>query len=99
MLQRIATSRPLTDGEKNRLEELRQAYLEEGYFPKKELVMLDSPEKYKKGVAFYAARSIFFLPEEEVTDEELLELIDFREKRDYNCEINRRDRGGRRMNM
>lgn len=76
-------SRPFTDGEKNRLEELRQAYLEEGYFPKKELVMLDSPEKYKKGVAFYAARSIFFLPEEEMTDEELLELIDFREKRDY----------------
>ena len=76
-------SRPLTDSEKNRLEELRQAYLEEGYFPKKELVMLDSPEKYKKGVAFYAARSTFFLPEEEMTDEELLELIDFREKRDY----------------
>lgn len=76
-------SRPLTDGEKNRLEELRQAYLEEGYFPQKELAMLDSPEKYKKGVAFYAARSTFFLPEEEMTDEELLELIDFREKRDY----------------
>lgn len=76
-------SRPLTDGEKNRLEELRQAYLEEGYFPQKELAMLDSPEKYKKGVAFYAARSTFFLPEEEMTEEELLELIDFREKRDY----------------
>ena len=76
-------SRPLTDSEKNRLEELRQAYLEEGYFPKRELAMLDSPEKYKKGVAFYAARSTFFLPEEEMTDEELLELIDFREKRDY----------------
>ena len=76
-------SRPLTDGEKNRLEELRQAYLEEGYFPQKELAMLDSPEKYKKGVAFYAARSTFFLPEEEMTEEELLELIVFREKRDY----------------
>ena len=76
-------SRPLTDGEKNRLEELRQAYLEEGYFPQKELAMLDSPEKYKKGVAFYAARSTFFLPEEEMTEEELLELIDFWEKRDY----------------
>ena len=76
-------SRPLTDGEKNRLEELRQAYLEEGYFPQKELAMIDSPEKYKKGVAFYAARSTFFLPEEEMTEEELLELIDFREKRDY----------------
>lgn len=76
-------SRPLMDSEKNRLEELRRAYQEEGYFPKRELTMLDSPEKYKKGVAFYAARSTFFLPEEEMTDEELLELIDFREKRDY----------------
>ena len=76
-------SRPLTDGEKNRLEELRQAYLEEGYFPQKELAMLDSPEKYKKGVAFYAARSTFFLPEKELTDEQLLELIDFKEKREY----------------
>ena len=68
-------SRPLTDGEKNRLEELRQAYLEEGYFPQKELAMLDSPEKYKKGVAFYAARSTFFLPEEEMTEEELADLM------------------------
>ena len=76
-------SRPLTDSEKNRLEELRQAYLEEGYFPKRELAMLDSPEKYKKGVAFYAARSTFFLPEKELTDEQLLELIDFKEKREY----------------
>lgn len=76
-------SRPLMDSEKNRLEELRRAYQEEGYFPKRELTVLDSPEKYKKGVAFYAARSTFFLPEEEMTDEELLELIDFREKRDY----------------
>ena len=76
-------SRPLTDSEKNRLEELRQAYLEEGYFPQKELAMLDSPEKYKKGVAFYAARSTFFLPEKELTDEQLLELIDFKEKREY----------------
>lgn len=76
-------SRPLTDSEKNRLEELRQAYLEEGYFPKRELAMLDSPEKYKKGVAFYTARSTYFLPEKELTDEQLLELIDFKEKREY----------------
>lgn len=51
--------------------------------PQKELAMLDSPEKYKKGVAFYAARSTFFLPEKELTDEQLLELIDFKEKREY----------------
>ena len=37
--------------------------------------MLDSPEKYKKGVAFYAARSTFFLPEEEMTEEELADLM------------------------
>lgn len=76
-------SRPLTESETERYTGLRQAYLEEGYFPKKELTLIDNPEKYKKGVAFYAARSTFFLPETELTDEELLELIDFREKRDY----------------
>ena len=76
-------SRPMTESEAARLEELRQAYLEQGYFPKKELTLIDSPEKYKKGVAFYAERSTFFLPEKELTDEQLLELIDFKEKRDY----------------
>ena len=76
-------SRPFTESETARLEELRQAYLEQGYFPKKELTLIDSPEKYKKGVAFYAERSTFFLPEKELTDEQLLELIDFKEKRDY----------------
>ena len=58
-------SRPMTESETARLEELRQAYLEQGYFPKKELTLIDSPEKYKKGVAFYAERSTFFLPEQE----------------------------------
>ena len=76
-------SRPMTESETTRLEELRQAYLEQGYFPKKELTLIDSPEKYKKGVAFYAERSTFFLPETELTDEQLLELIDFKEKREY----------------
>ena len=76
-------SRPMTESEAARLEELRQAYLEQGYFPKKELTLIDNPEKYKKGVAFYAERSTFFLPEKELTDEQLLELIDFKEKRDY----------------
>ena len=76
-------SRPMTESETARLEELRQAYLEQGYFPKKELTLIDSPEKYKKGVAFYAERSTFFLPDAELTDEQLLELIDFKEKRDY----------------
>lgn len=76
-------SRPFTESETARLEELRQAYLEQGYFPKKELTLINSPEKYKKGVAFYAERSTFFLPEKELTDEQLLELIDFKEKREY----------------
>ena len=73
----------MTESETARLEELRQAYLEQGYFPKKELTLIDSPEKYKKGVAFYAERSTFFLPDAELTDEQLLELIDFKEKREY----------------
>lgn len=44
---------------------------------------MTTPKNTKKGVAFYAERSTFFLPEKELTDEQLPELIDFKEKREY----------------
>lgn len=58
MLQRIATADRLRTA-KNRLEELRQAYLEEGYFPQKELAMLDSPEN-TKGRGFLCSAEYIF---------------------------------------
>lgn len=39
-----------------------------------------------KGVAFYKDTSTFFLPEEDMGDEELLQMIDFVHKRDYSLQ-------------
>lgn len=80
-------SRPLTDAERERMNRLRTSYDEEAVFPEKILTMISSPEEYKgKGVAFYKDTSTFFLPEESMSDEELLEMIDFVHKRDYSLQ-------------
>lgn len=76
-------NRSLTEEERGRLRELMTAYREMGTFPKGELTMLDTPEAYRDGVGFFAATSTFFFPEKEMSDEELLQYIDFIEKRDY----------------
>ncbi len=80
-------SRPLTDTERERMGRLRTSYEEEAVFPQKILTMISSPDEYKgKGVAFYKDTSTFFLPEETMSDEELLEMIDFVYKRDYSLQ-------------
>lgn len=79
-------NREMSDTERQRLTELREAYREEGLFPEGELTMLKTPDEYRNGVGFYAARSTFFFPEGEMSDEELLEYLDFIEKRDYSLQ-------------
>lgn len=80
-------SRPLTDTERERMGRLRTSYEEEAVFPDRTLTMISDPEEYKgKGVAFYKDTSTFFLPEESMSDEELLEVIDFVYKRDYSLQ-------------
>ncbi len=80
-------NRPLTETEKSRFATLNQAYEEEGLFPQGTLTVLESPEAYKgKGVGFYETRSTFFLPEQELTDEELLQLIDFYHQINYSLQ-------------
>ncbi len=80
-------NRPLTDEEEQRMKELRTAYEQEALFPEKLLTMLSEPEAYRgKGVGFYKGTSTFFLPEESLSDEELLQMIDFTYKRDYSLQ-------------
>lgn len=76
-------NRPLSDGERARMEELKKAYLEQGSFPQKELFILNKADDYKNGVGFLPVTSTFFFPKREMEDEELLQLIDFMEKREY----------------
>ena len=80
-------NRPLTETERSRFDTLNQSYEEEGMFPKGALTVLESPEAYKgKGVGFYETRSTFFLPEQELTDEEILQLIDFYHQVNYSLQ-------------
>ena len=77
-------SRELTDMEKNKMEELKEKYYNEGVFPEGTLKRIEAASEYDgNGVAFLASRGTFFLPEKELNDEEILQIIDFREKREF----------------
>lgn len=80
-------NRPYQESERERMEELRKSYEEAGVFPQSVLTMLSEPEAYKgKGVGFYGKTGTFFFPEKEMSDEELLQIIDFMHKRDYSLQ-------------
>ena len=76
-------SRAYTEQEKARYQELAQKY-QEGVFPESALPQVKSEEEaagYK--FCYLVPAATFCLPERELTDEELLEIIDFTVKRDY----------------
>lgn len=80
-------NRPYTESEKERMAQLRKSYEEAGLFPEGALIMISEPEAYRgKGVAFYGKTATFFFPEQEMSDEELLQIIDFMQKRDYSLQ-------------
>lgn len=80
-------NRPLTESELSRMESLSADYEQQGRFPRGELVMLDTAQEYKgRNVGFLGSTSTFFFPEEEMSDEELLQIVDFRYKRDYSLQ-------------
>ena len=76
-------SREYSDTEKARSKELWQAY-ENGTFPEREIQCVDSVNEVTEGVLCYVgATGDFYLPEGEMTDEEILEIIDFQHKMNY----------------
>ncbi|MBP3477460.1 MAG: hypothetical protein J6K48_14280 [Lachnospiraceae bacterium] len=77
-------SREYTEGEKERRGELYEAY-RKGTFPEGELVQVDTEEEAKQQEFCYLkTNSAFYLPaDRELTDEEILQMIDFEEKRNY----------------
>lgn len=77
-------SRELTDTEKKRMDELLLLYKNEGVFPEGSLLVIENMNEMDKEVLTFVSReSLFVLPDRELNDEEMLELIDFYYKRDF----------------
>lgn len=83
-LEAASMSRDWTKGERERLERLRKEYADRGNFPTKTIKEISSIEEIDKDtICVLKGDDIFFLPERELTDEELLEFIDYYEKANY----------------
>ncbi|MCH5260029.1 MAG: hypothetical protein J1F18_09755 [Lachnospiraceae bacterium] len=75
--------REYTKEERDRMSELYAQY-QQGVFPKGELPQVDSVEEAEKlELCYLTTNSSFYLPDRDLTDEELLQLIDFEVKRNY----------------
>ena len=80
-------SRAYSDSEKERSKALWQAY-ENGTFPEKVIAQVDSAEAVPEGTLCYIrATGVFNLPAQEMTDEEMLQIIDFQHKMSYAVEV------------
>ena len=79
-----AYSRPLTEEESARYDALTAAYEAGSALPAAELPIVASPEEYAgDGAALCTSSSVYLLPEETLTDDALLQLIDFEHKARY----------------
>ncbi|MBQ7918727.1 MAG: hypothetical protein IJ324_02130 [Lachnospiraceae bacterium] len=76
-------SRPMNAEESDLFGQLTVAYEEGGIFPESCVTILSIDEEYRgKGVGYDIISGTFFLPEE-LSEEELLQIIDFYHKADY----------------
>ena len=77
-------SRDLTSEEQSRRSALHSEYLN-GRFPEKEIIRVKEKSDIvdKNTLCFVSKDSYYNIPDRELTDEEILQMIDFDEKRDY----------------
>ncbi len=69
--------RAYSDKEKERMNELQESYQKEAVKPEHLIQEVDSAEKVTEGVLCYiTSTGEYYLPDRELTDEELLEIID-----------------------
>ena len=77
-------SRQLSKLERDKMLEFREEYETEGRFPTKEILKVQKKSEVVHGeLCFCVENSTFYLPKQELTDDELLQIIDFMENRDY----------------
>lgn len=76
-------SREFSDSENARYKVLLQAY-GDGMFPERTIRLVERVEEMPEGILYYVIQTGYFnLPEREMTDEELLQIIDFNKGRNY----------------
>ncbi|MDE6714057.1 MAG: hypothetical protein K2K20_10005, partial [Lachnospiraceae bacterium] len=77
-------NRPFTEEEGVRYQALIEEYEKNGRFPEGTLAIITNKDDYHgQGVAVDASTRTIYLPEESLSDEELLEIIDFNHKMTY----------------
>lgn len=80
-------SRELTEEERERMAKLQEEYLSEGRYPESRLPVVGGTEELSDDKpAYIQDTGTYYLPEHRLSDEELLELLEFRYKRDYSVE-------------
>ena len=79
-------SRKLTKEEEEKIVTLRKQYEENGVFPENEISQVEDAEEIRDEVCFVTKESKFYLPERTLSEEELLQIIDLQEKRDYSLQ-------------
>lgn len=81
----LTYSRELSEEERTRYKDLFEKYENEGLFPENDLPVVDQVEKpVEIKYPFYETYNYkYYLPDRTLTDEELLEMIDFLHKIDY----------------
>lgn len=80
-------NRSLRETEWERYKQLNVEYETAGRYPEGSAAYLEKAEDYTgEGIGLLASRSTYMLPEEELTDEELLELIDLQHKWEYSLD-------------
>ena len=77
-------TRELTEGEKQRLKELSDKYYNDGVFPESTIPFVELTKDMTDGqLAFVKADGLLHLPDSDLTDEQLLQYIDYQAKYDY----------------
>lgn len=80
-------SREYSQNEKQRRAELFTAY-QNGTFPHGQLLLIESEDQIPDNTLCYLkSTSCFYLPDRELTDEEILEIIEFNYKREYSLSL------------
>ena len=89
-------SRELLPSERERMKELRESYKTGLYFPERELMQVKTEKQRKPGeFCFCYENSTSYVPETEMNEEQLRQIVDFQYRRDFALEKANEDSEGK----